>query len=400
MSPDSSILILSSENELISVSPGGRELWRFPLESAPVLPPAVDSYGTIYLMSDSRTLMCLDRTGRFVWKKTVDISAVNLYALYDRILVIGHDSTTVYYTDGELAGQIKEAPLHLLFLDPYLYWQKPDGSWNLVDMDTLELSPAETVLPPGTLYPEDHILVSYENKIISGRKDWFMEAMEAGEDAYHPYYQSGSNPGRSRSINILPGQSQRLSRFKEKSGSPLLPLLQIDSQFLSQILKTYESVKSFQELIRMESDYDLVFQEILSDSYVVSSDVYRESLDEYSRYRIYNILCRWGNLKSRETLLFLSEQEQSPQNIALIMDGLGRIGLDVDGRSMVCLQKSADRFPRDSNVLLGAVRNASLLARYNGGRAILKMMNFYTELQQKNPNGSLMMLIRTELKSF
>ncbi|QEN07297.1 hypothetical protein EXM22_04570 [Oceanispirochaeta crateris] len=400
VSPDSSILILSLDNTLLSVSPGGRELWRFPLMSSPPIPPAIDSYGTIYLMKDHGTLICLDRTGLEVWSRSIDGPVSEIFALQDRVLLVGPGKTQVYFTDGEQADSLDEAPAHIVYKTPNLYWQKQDGSWKQLDLETLQMKDSESPLAEGILYPENQILISYENKIISGRKDWFMEALEAGEEAYDPYYQSGTNPGRTRSLGVLPGQSQRYLLFKNRSGAPLLPLLMIDQQFLSQILKEYEEIDSFQELIRKESDYDLVFQEILSDSHVLNMNVNRERLDEYSRYRIYKILSRWGNLKSRETLLFLSKTEQNPQHLALILDGLGRIGLDGDGRSMLSVVQAAEAHPGNPDLLLAAVRSSSRLAKYNGGRAILTMMKFYNTLQQRNLPASVQKQISFELKSF
>jgi len=400
VSPDHSILILTVQNTLISVSPGGHELWRFPLETQPFLPPAFDPFGNIYLMSSPDTLLSIDRRGNKTWTYRLNHQVNELFALYDKIMILGDSQTEILNTDGSPDTVIDSVPSRLFYISPSLFWESKNGSIYILDLKKLSLTPAENPLVKGTLHPEPEVLISYQNKIISGRKDWFMEAMEEGEDAYHPYYQWGNNPGRTRGINELPGAALRILRYSERSGAPLLPLLQIDPHFLEQILRQFENAESFQSLLKIDPDYDLLFQKILSDSHIQSFDVNRQRLDEYSRYRIYRILSRWGNMNSRETLLFLSEAEKNPQNLALILEGLGRIGLDNDHRSMTAVLKTANSFPRDEGLISAAVSNAALLAKYNGGRSVLDMMKFYTSLQQKESGPGILKLIQKELNSF
>jgi len=400
VSPDHSILILTVQNVLISVSPGGHELWRFPLNNSPLIPPALDPYGSIYILNKTNTLESIDRNGHLTWKYKSDLQINNLFALYDKILLVGKERTEILHLNGTFAGYIDRVPKHILFLNPILYWESVDGSFFTLNTKTMNLEPTENPLPHGIQFPESSILITYQNKIISGRKDWFMQAMEEGEKSFHPFYQLGNNPGRTRGIIALPGASIRNARFSEKSGAPLLPLLKIDPQYLEQILDHFEKADNLQSLLEIDPDYDLLFQQILSDSQVLSFDVNRPRLDEYSRYRIYKILSHWGNLNSRETLLFLSNAERSPQNLILIMDGLGKIGLDEDHRSMNALLRMTNRNPENDSLISSAVRNASLLAKYNGGLSILEMMNFYKTLQQKDISKSTVKLIQKELNSF
>lgn len=400
VSPDGSILILTSQNDLVSVSPGGRELWRRTLGEDPLLPPAADPYGTIYILTASNTILCLDRKGNMVWEKSWSGTIDTIFATHRALLISGEGETSVILSDGTVDSVINDEIKHMVFSEPDLYWQNNKGSWKILDVVNHELKPADSPLEEGTIYADENVLITYEQRIVAGRQDWFMEAMEAGEDAYNPFYQRGSNPGRSSAVSSVPGEAERLKMFAENGGTPMLPLLSANPEYLNDLLSEFESVKSFQELIQKDPDYDLVLQEIVSDSHVVSFDVHRKSLDSYSRFRIYRILSRWGNLKSRETLLFLCDVETDPDNLALLLDGLGRIGLDGDGRSMLALKRSRIRYPYNRNLSLSAVRNASLLAQYNGNKSILSMMNFFAELQQGSLDKAVMAQIRKELSSF
>jgi len=400
VSSDGSILILTSQNELVSVSPGGRELWRQPLGDEPQLPPAADPYGTIYILTASNTILCLDRRGYKVWEKKLSISVDTIFATHRAILLSGEGETLVILSDGSMDSVINDEIKHMVSYDSQIYWQNPGGAWKTLDAGNHTLNPADSPLNEGTIYADKQVLITYEHKIIAGRQDWFVEALEAGEDAYNPFYQNGSNPGRSSAVSTVPGEAERLRAFAQNGGATLLPLFATNPEYLDDILAEFESVQSFQELIQKNSDYDLVLQEIITDSQVVSFDVYRKSLDSYSRFRIYRILSRWGNLKSRETLLFLTTVETDPDNLALLIDGLGRIGLDRDGRSMLAIQKARSKYPSSRNLTLSAVRNASLIARYNGSPSILSMMNFFAELQQGPLDRAVTDQIRTELGSF
>jgi len=399
VSPDHSILIMTVQNQLISVSPGGRELWRYQLEKAPDFPPSVDPYGSVYLASGTGRLISIDRTGVKTWERKMDFSIKQLFSLQDRLLVTGVNRTVILNLDGTVRGEIDSAPNRLIYISPDLFWEEP-GGFSRLNTEKMVLEASESPLPDGIIFPEPEILITYQNTIVSGRKDWFMEALEAGEKAYFPFYQTGNNPGRSGSINELPDARLRYERFSARGGAPLLPLLEVDPSYLDQILSKFEKAENLQSLLKIDPDYDLMFRKILSDSHIISLDVYRPRIDEYSRYRIYGVLSRWGNLNSRETLLFLGEAEKDPHNLMLIMDGLGRIGLDYDQRSMNIILKIADRFPRNESVTAAAVRNVSRLARYNGGRSLLSMMNYFNALQQKQISASILNLIRDELNTF
>lgn len=400
ISPDGSILILTSQNDLVSISPGGRELWRWALKDEPLLSPAADPYGTIYILTGSNSILCLDRKGYKVWEMEWTGVVDKIFATHKALLVSGQGETSVILSDGTLDSVINDEIKHMVFSEPHLYWQTPGGAWKILDVSDYKLKPADSPLDEGTIYADEHVLITYEKKIIAGRQDWFMEALEAGEDAYDPFYQNGSNPGRSSAVSSVPGEAERVKKFAERGGAPLLPLLSANPAYLNEILSEFESVQSLQELIQKNPDYDLVLQEIVSDSHVVSYDVHRKSLDSYSRFRIYRILSKWGNLKSRESLLFLSSVETDPDNLSLLLDGLGRIGLDRDGRSMLALKKSRARYPFSRTLTLSAVRNASLLAQYNGNKSIISMMNFFAELQQGALDKAVTAQIRKELNSF
>lgn len=400
ISPDGSVLILTSQNDIVSVSPGGRELWRRALIEEPLLPPAADPYGTIYILTGSNNILCLDRNGSQIWEKAWSGTVDQIFATHRALLISAEGETSVILSDGTVDSVINDEIRHMVYSDPELYWQNSGGSWKILDVKDHSLKPADSPLQEGTIYADENILITYEHRVVAGRQDWFMEAMEAGEDAYNPYYQKGSNPGRSSAVMSVPGEAERLKKFAENSSTNMLPLIAANPEYLDKILLEFESVHSFQELIQKDPDYDLVLQDIVSDSHVVSFDVHRKSIDSYSRFRIYRILSKWGNLKSRETLLFLSSVETDPDNLALLLDGLGRIGLDRDGRSMLALKKARIRYPYNRNLTLSAVRNASLLAQYNGNKSILSMMNFFVELQQLALDKAVMAQIRKELNSF
>ncbi|MDC7232576.1 MAG: PQQ-binding-like beta-propeller repeat protein [Spirochaetales bacterium] len=400
VSPDGSILILTSVNDLVSVSPGGRELWRIPFSEEPLLSPAVDPYGTIYVLTASNTILCIDRRGTKVWEKPWSSTVSMLFATHTALLVSGEGVTTVLQADGSIDTVIDDEIRNIVYREGDLFWQNRGNSWKTLNMKTHTLTPADSPLDEGILFADEQVLITYEGKIVAGRKDWFMEALEAGEDAYDPYYQKGANPGRSSGIPEIPGEAERIRQFAQRGGAPLLPLLSANPAYLNQVLKEFESVDSFQELISKSPDYDLVLQEIVSDSNVVSFDVHRERLDAYSRFRIYRILSRWGNLRSRETLMFLLTLETDPDNLALILDGLGRIGLDRDGRSMLAIQTCRSRFPHNRDLTLSAVRNASLIARYNGNKSIASMMTLFAEIQQGPMDRAVLAQIRKELGSF
>ena len=400
VSPDGSILVINSINEFISVSPGGRELWRIPLDSEPVLPPAVDPYGTIYLLGSDSVLFCIDRRGAVVWKMPWTSHVTGLFATHRGLLLTGGEGTSFVSAAGVEGEGIDESFSHILARDEELYWQSPGGRWKIFNPAANSLEESQSPLAEGVIFPDEKVLVSANNKIIAGRQDWFMEAMEAGEESYDPLYQSGGNPGRSSGMIVIPGEMKRAALFAARGGAPLLPLLKAEPSYLNELLLELESAKSFQELVSKNPDYDLVLQEVIADSHVVSYDVHRKSLDSYSRYRIYRILGQWGNLKSREILLNLTVLESDPNNLTLLLEGLGRIGLDSDGRSMLAIQKAHARYPSNRNLNLSAVSSAAALGRYNGNASVRTMMIFYAQLQQSSADRAVMNRIRDELKSF
>lgn len=400
VSPDGSILVINAKNEFISVSPGGRELWRIALDAEPLLPPAVDPYGTIYLLSSDHILFCLDRRGTVVWKIPWSSEVRSLFATHRGLLLSGRGETAFMAADGTVGERFGEAFTHIVARGEELFWQSSGGRWKIFNPVNNTLAESQSPLAEGIRYPDEKVLITGNTNIIAGRQDWFMEALEAGEEAYDPFYQYGGNPGRSSGMTSIPGEKERAALFASRGGAPLVPLLKAEPSYLNELLLELESARSFQELVSRNPDYDLVLQEVIADSHVVSYDVHRRSLDLYSRYRIYRILGRWGNLKSRDILIGLTAMEANPDNLAVLLDGLGRIGLDSDGRSMLAIQKTQARFPSERNLNLSAVSSAAALGRYNGNTSVGEMMSFYAILQQSSSDRAVMNRIRDELGSF
>ena len=400
VSPDGRIFIRTVRNILVCVSPGGRELWRYQLKGELQVGPASDINGTVYLLYADGMLCCLNRQGDEVWALLTESGCRDIFALEKGILLLGTEETVILNPDG---SQEKESDLvfsYLLYRFPDLYVQTANGIWGILDPDSLEFNVADSPLAEGTLFPGEGILITAEGRIVSGREDWFVQALEAGEDSYNPYYQSGGNPLRSRGSDRSPDPEGRRNAYRDGGGNILFSLITSDPSFLNSYLAPYENAKSLQELLSLDYDYDLALFDILVEANKLSADAMQIRTDSYSRSRIYRILTRWGDLRLRESLLLLSRMEKDSYNLALIMDGLGRIGLDPDGRSMETLRRISGRYPRDPEVLNSAVINSARLARYNGGRRILEMMDFYDTLQNRSIPGSTAAQIRREMHSF
>ena len=52
VSPDGTIFVLTTQKDLIAVTPGGWELWRYRLKSIPGIHPAIDNRGIFYFTGD------------------------------------------------------------------------------------------------------------------------------------------------------------------------------------------------------------------------------------------------------------------------------------------------------------------------------------------------------------
>ena len=410
VSPDGRIFICTVRDRLICISPGGWELWTYQLAGELVVPPAVDTNGTVYLLGADGVLCCLDRQGRNVWAFQSGPGIREIFALERGVLLMGTGNARILNTDGTLKAEGKLTILKTYGRSSDLIVLTGDGTWGRLDTESLEIEPGESPLKEGTRFPDEGVLITYEGRLVSGRKDWFMQALDAGESAFDPYYQSGGSPLRNRGFDGMvasesngypPSSSgERSMSYKNKGGNPLMPLITADPVVLNRILKRYENVESLPQLLAVDYNYDLTLSEILSEGNRVSADVYRPRTDNYSRNRIYKILTRWGDLRLRETLILLAGMEEDTLNLSLIMEGLGRIGADDDGRSMDAVRSICARNAKDTEILNAGVINAARLARYNGGKAVSDMMYFYSTLQNQPLRAGTVELIRRQMRSF
>ena len=400
VSPDGRIFIRTVKNVLFCVSPGGCELWRYQINAELKVPPASDVNGTVYLLQSDGKVICLDRQGREVWSVKALIHSNDMFALEKGLLLLGTEEIIILNPDGSFGNRSGRALKTVLYRSPDLYVQTSSGEWGTMDTDTLEIEASESPLSEGTVYPDNKVLITAEGRIVSGREDWFMQALEAGEDAYDPYYQSGGNPLRSRGTDRVSDPEGRRKEYRERGGNLLHSLMITDPSVLSRYLAPYEKANSLQELMSLDYNYDLALYDILAEAHKVSADAMMMRTDNYSKSRIYKILTRWGDLRLRESLLLLAGAEKDGYNLSLIIDGLGKIGVDKDGRSMVAIRKITERYPKDPDVLKASVINAARLARYNGGRSILDMMDLYSTLQSRSSAASLSDQILREMKSF
>ncbi len=400
VSPDGKILIKTVKDVLVCVSPGGRELWRYPLKGELLVPPATDINGTVFLLQNERILRCLNRQGDEIWDFQAPGNIRDLFALEQGVLLLGTEETILLNPDGSIKKKSDRPLQYILYRYPELYAQTTTGQWGILDPDSLEMTVEVSPLSPGSLFPEEGVLITEEGRIVSGREDWFIQAMEAGEEAFDPYYQDGGNPLRSRGLDKSIKSEERRQLYQKAGAKLFLSLFAADPAMLSEFLLPYEKADSLQALFSLDYNYDLALYDILAEAHQLSADAMKIRTDNYSRSRIYGILTRWGDLRLRDSLLLLSRMEEESFNLALIMDGLGRIGLDDDGRSMDALRRICDKNALNPELLDSAVINAARLARYNGGRRILEMMELYSSLQNRTIPGSTRDLIRREMHSF
>ncbi len=181
VSPDGSILVKDEQNILISISPGGHILWRFTLPGPLQVPPAVDAYGSIYLLGKNGFLCCLNRTGTLSWKKQLHFDAGDLFVASQKLFFMAGDQTLVLRCDSEEVGIIPKGAVHLVFDSSSLYWETAAGEWWAVDSRTLEFSASVSPFKRKVIFPDPGLLITRKGKIVAGRKDWFMEALDEGE---------------------------------------------------------------------------------------------------------------------------------------------------------------------------------------------------------------------------
>lgn len=400
VSPDGRILIRTVKNVMVCVSPGGRELWRYALKGELKVPPASDVNGTVYLLLENGSIACLDRQGREVWSVQVGLNSNDIFAMEKGLLLLGTEEIVLLNPDGSIGNRSPSAIRTILYRFPKLYVQTETEEWGVLNPDSLMITDAESPLPDRIQYPNTGVLITAEGRIVSGREDWFMQAFEAGEEAYDPYYQMGGNPLRSRGVDRTPDPGGRRNEYREKGGNLLLSLISTDSSALNGYLAPYEKAKSLQELMTLDYNYDLALYDILAEANKVSADAMRMRTDNFSKSRIYRILTRWGDLRLREPLLLLAPMEKDPYNLSLILDGLGKIGVDHDGRSMSAIRTISGRYHKDPEVLNASVINAARLARYNGGRSLVEMMDFFSTLQNRSVLEDVTDQIHREMKAF
>ncbi len=387
VSPDGSILVRDDKDVLICISPGGHVLWRFPLKESLLVPPAVDSYGSIYLLGKNRTLYCLNRTGTLSWKKILDFEARDFFTAFQKLFLMAKDETLVLHIDGQDCRRIVKGAASFIYADSRLYWEEPGGRWWIVDSSSLALSSAPSPLQRREVFPNAACLITREGKVLAGRKDWFIEVMEEGEEAYNPYYQEGGNPGRTRGMEWGEGKQEESASYGIPGQGFGLSYLENGSS-LDAFLNFCEKNRSFQEMLLLNPHYDKqLFYLLTGGSLTREPPPGKKEMDHYQRCRIYALLGRWGNLNCYNALLLLAEKEQDGSALSLIISGLGRIGRDPEGRGMRAIRKICQR-RQEPELIQTALNSALRIARFNGGASMEEFLLFFEEVQKRGlPRG-------------
>ncbi len=374
VSPDGTIFVLTSQKDLIAVSPGGWELWRYRLRNIPGIHPAIDNRGIFYLTGEENFLYGIDRRGVATRLFQLPEQYTNFYVCQDNIIFRTSGKLDVYKTNGTLCGSIQTDTDRVVIRENTFWWADTSEKWNQLDLKNLKAVPAESPLPDHLIYPDPGILITDDSRIVSGRKDWFMEAYRQGAESYNSYYQPGCNSSRTNGSRDITDSCTGTPDIRLKS----LAYIASDSRYLNPLLTNMESADTFYELINDYPDYSLQLTELISRSFRRSlhNEDRNNEIDSHSLYRIYRLLSCWGDLQTREALIHFCSTEEDPVNLRVIYRGLGRIGMDRDGRSITAIYNSLTRNPPDEFLFQEVLYSALDIARYNGGRS----MKIYFEI--------------------
>ena len=368
VSPDGAIFVLTTRKDLIAVSPGGWELWRYRLKSLPLLDPAIDNRGIIYLLTDDNILTGIDRRGVATRLFQPEGQFSNLYVCQDKLILRSEGKLDIYKMNGTACGSVLIETEKVVIKNNKLWGQSSRGDWYQLDLSQLEAIPSAAPVPEGLIYPEKGILITDDARIVSGRKDWFMEAYKQGAESYDSYYQPGCNSSRTNGSRNIPETDSRVLGIQQKS----LTYVISDTRYLAPLLADMESVATFYEMISRHPDYDIQLMDLVSRSNRVNlhSETVQSELDSHSLYRIYHILARWGDIQTREALIQFCQVEMDPANLRIIYRGLGKIGMDRDGRAISAVYNSLVNHPADEALFQEVLTSALAIARYNGGRSM------------------------------
>ena len=299
---------------------------------------------------------------------------MDLYVCQDRVIFNTGRKLDIYRMNGTLCGSVQTASDKIVIRGDNFWGAIEDGGWYKLDFTTLEAVPAASPFSENLIYPDPAILITDDNRIVSGRKDWFMEAYRQGAESYNSYYQPGCNSSRTNGDREIPDSNGNTGVIQLKS----LAYITSDSRYFNPLLKNMESADTYYELISDYPDYHRQLTELVSRSSRINlpNEGKVIEIDSHSLYRIYRLLSRWGDIQTREALIHFCSLEEDPANLRVIYRGLGRIGMDRDGRAISAVYNSLMKSPPDESLFQEVLYSALALARYNGGHS----MKIYFEI--------------------
>ena len=219
-----------------------------------------------------------------------------------------------------------------------------------------------------------------------------MEAYKEGTGSYHSLYQPGCNPSRTNGMRGLPSLSERLKE-REK---PSLAFITVDPLFFSSYLARFEKISAFHKLLERYPDYDMQLTDLISDSKTILSpgvDTLPE-IDSYSLYRMYRILAGWGDIRTRESLIRLCSMEKDSSNLAVLFRGLGKIGMDPDGRSFNAVFNALRAQGSREDLYRPALESCLEIALYNGDESMRNLLEIMNYVSSRSRSGSTAELIK------
>ena len=375
VSPDGIIYIQTEKNELIAVSPGGWELWRSSLGDLPAAAPAIDSFGRVFVLTRDNRLHIIDRLGRKDSYQYPDDEYSDIY-FFDNHLILRTTTSLVIYSLPDIHEKTLIIEVEYILIKGNFFTIKSNnGIWSNLDIKDYSLKRIEPPYDNSLLYPQSELLITDSGRIVSGRKDWFMEAYQEGINSYDSYFQFGCNSSRTNSPrrNLLSVQKER--PFSRGYTDYILD----DSNYLNKILRELEEQKTFHQLLNNHPDYDLFLMELLKKRSTINN--YRENPvtpDLYSQFRMYLLLTRWGDLRTREAIIDLCTLEDDPVSLSILIQGLGKIGYDKDGRSINSIFDILRRNTGNENLYQNALNASFQIGKYNGENS---MSDFFQILQ-------------------
>ncbi|OQY34682.1 MAG: hypothetical protein B6241_03850 [Spirochaetaceae bacterium 4572_59] len=399
VSPDGTIFTLTNQNHILAISPGGWELWRFKMDSPPEFPPAIDSHGILYVLTEDKELFSIDRLGHAVSLGKMEKSYTGIYVYNNFILLQSPEELDFRTISGEDSGSIDLQSIRIVLSDKGLWCESDKGLWFRVDPKHNRAVLSDSPLETPAIYPKKEVLITDNLRIVSGRNDWFMEAYNLGAEAYNPLYQMGCNPSRTNGVRKIPLYSERMAGIVLKS----LRYLLLNHQYFSSVIGEFEKIDNIQKLLVEHPDYDLQIMDLISSSEVRTSPGSESpsKIDSYSLFRLYMLLSKWGSIQSRDALIWLCSVEEDSGNLALIYRGLGNIGYDPDGRSLTALFASLKKSRHSEILMQAALLSALHMARYNGGQSMhdfFEILQFVSSRAQSKRSLKLIDTIIKELK--